>query len=169
MSQILKEGISVNSHNSHHCQRKQCDCHYHDPDGRGHGNPHQLRVPYKNYQKNRFDSIACLHHAAEEFTGIRVVGWDRINVTVFLFFHTVRLFFLIRINGNIKHIIGRNELLRHIIRPQHEHPIRQCILEFADQPKGRFLFATFRDIQKLSVDKMDAIVSYKHIIPSFSY
>ena len=105
MSQILQERITVDSHKGNHRQREQGHRHNNDPDRGRHRNPHQLRIAYQNHKENSFDGIACLHHAAEEFTGIRVIGRDRVNVTVFLFFHTAALFFVVRLNSDVRNVL----------------------------------------------------------------
>ena len=106
MSQILQERITVDSHKGYHCQREQGHRHDNDTDRRGHRDPHQLRIAKQHYQENSFDGIACLHHAAEELTGIRVIGWNRVDVAVFLFFHRDTLQQILRNDGNIQNVIG---------------------------------------------------------------
>ena len=106
--QILQKRITVDSHKRDNCQRKQRHGHNNDPDCRGHGDPHQLRIADQHYQEYSFDGIACLHHATKELTGICIVGRNGIDITVFLFFHKDTLQQVFRNNGNVQNVIGGN-------------------------------------------------------------
>ena len=108
MSQILQERITVDSHKGDNCQRKQRHGHNHDPDRGRHWDPHQFRIANQNYQEYSFDSIAGLHHATKELTGICIVGRNGIDITVFLFFHRDTLQQVFRNNRNVQNVIGGN-------------------------------------------------------------
>lgn len=164
MSQILKKRITVDSHKGDHRQREQGHRHNNDPDRGRHRNPHQLRIAYQNHKENSFDGIACLHHAAEEFTGIRVIGRDRVNVAVFLFFHAYLLQAVVRNLRDIQYVVYGDECLRGILGTNHENTAGQGLHEPVDQIAGHFIIFlyTFCNADHLTVHKMDPILIYKH-------
>jgi len=163
MPQILKQRITVDSHKGDHCQRKQGHRHDNDPDRGGHRDPHQFRIAYQNHKENSFDGIAGLHHAAEKLTGIRVIGRNGVNVTVFLFFHGYTLEQILRNDGNIQNVICGDvgDLL--VLRTDDEQIIGQGVFEpFNQFGAVVFLFCIFCYSQGLAVDKSDPIIGYKH-------
>ena len=91
MPQILYQGITIDSHYRKHSQRNKCYGHHHNTDGGRHRDPHQFRIAHKRNQKNCLDGISGFHHTAEEFTGVRVVGRNRVDITVLFFFHNASL------------------------------------------------------------------------------
>ena len=122
MPQILEQGISIDSHDGNNAQRKQSYRHYNDPDGSRQRQPHQFRISYQTYQSNCPDGISCYHHAAEEFTGVGVVGRDRVDITVFFFFHNGLLRALFRNQRDVQYILNRNIELRHTLFTDLKNP-----------------------------------------------
>ena len=165
MPQILKKRITVNSHKGYHCQREQCYRHNDNPDCSRHRNPHQLRIAYQNHKENSFDGIASLHHAAEEFSRIRVIGRDRVNVAVFLFFHRDTLQQILRNNGNVQNVARGDIRDLLILISDHKEIIRQRIVETLDQLRAEFFFFyVFGNGHGLAVDEMDALIGCKHFL-----
>ena len=87
MAQVLEQGISVDAHEGHHCQRQKGHRHNNDPHGSIHGNEHQFGISHQCYQNSRLNRIPGLHHSSKQFTGVGVVGRNCIDVGILPFFH----------------------------------------------------------------------------------
>ena len=57
MPQVLEQGISVDSHNGNHTQRKQGHRHDYDLDRCRYRQPHQFRISNQANQENCLDGI----------------------------------------------------------------------------------------------------------------
>ena len=91
MSQILKQGISVNAHNRHCRNRQERKGQDRNADGHRQRNPFYFRISCKNDQKDGYNRISGLHHTAEQLSGIRVIGRYGIDIAVFFFFYVSHL------------------------------------------------------------------------------
>lgn len=110
MSHILEKGIPVNPQNSQNGQRDQGYNHHHDSNHPRHWNPGKFRVSHYQQENTGFDCVPGLHHPAKQLSGIRVVGWDRVDVFYLFFFHLLTAHHCVKIN------IGQPAVLCHVIR-----------------------------------------------------
>lgn len=86
MSKVLKQGVTVDPHQSQHPERKQRYRGNHDSDGAGHRDHKQDRVSCQDQQDCCFYCISWLQHTAENFAGVGVVCRYGVNVVVFFLF-----------------------------------------------------------------------------------
>ncbi len=169
MPQILEQGISIDSHDGNNAQRKQSHRHYNDLNGSRQRQPHQFRITYQAYQSNCLDGISGFHHAAEEFTGVGVVGRDRVDITVFFFFHNGLLRTLFRNPGDVENVIHGNEVLRHILLTDLKNAFGQRFVESVDQICTVFIFPAFTHIQDFTVHEVDAVIGNNHFNTTFHW
>lgn len=83
MRDILEQRVAAQSHQGEHAQRQQGYGHDHHLGRHRQVEPHQFRVADQGQQDAGLHRVAGLQHSAQQFTGVGVVGWDRVDIAVF--------------------------------------------------------------------------------------
>lgn len=84
MGGILEQGITAKPHQGKDTQRQQRHRHHHHFGCDGQMQPPQFRVAHNQQQTHRLNGVAGLQQPAQELAGVCVVGWDGIDIAVFL-------------------------------------------------------------------------------------
>ena len=66
MSDILKQGIAVDTHQCNYCSRDKCHSHYYNTKGSCHRDQHKFGIADDDYNESSFNRIAQLQHSAED-------------------------------------------------------------------------------------------------------
>lgn len=155
MAQVLEQGISVDAHEGHHCQRQKGHRHNNDPHGSIHGNEHQLRISHQRYQNPCLNSISGFHHTSEQLTGVGVIGRNRIDIGIFPFFH-MPLPAASAAFGDVHDVPNGDKCLPGVLVTDVQKLIGVCLPESGEQ----VLFAGKQDLpcsDDFIVDEMDSI------------